>query len=234
MAVAFVQSVSKKWFGGSGLTETITFPGATSAGHLIPVFVAWSAGSGASIVSVSDGTNTYTPVRTNTNGTTGRSATYYVKNTGSGTFTITVTWGADPGFGFLCAHDVSGADTVAPLDQEIIALSIAPGVGANAITSTAKTTTAPGEYIFGAAFDEGGGATFTAGTGFGIRETQGGVGASEDQIQAAAGSIAATFTQSGDNFGTYHAGLMTFLAAGGAAAQVPYQPAYQQAPVMAQ
>lgn len=218
-ATAFVQSVSTKWFGGTGSPVTITFPGVSTAGNLIAVYCGWGAG-GVAVTTIGDGTNTYTdPGDTKINGTTGRSTTRYAKNISGGTFTVSVSWGADEGFGFCTAHEISGADTTAPLDQHAIVLDTGGASGTDAVAGSAVTTTTAGQYIFGASFDEGGGATFVAGTGYALRESQAGPGASEDiQSLGSAGSTTITFTQTGDNFGTYHVATMTFKAAGGGGA----------------
>src|SRR5439155_163368 len=67
--------------------------------------------------------------------------------------------------------------------------------GTNAITSTAATTTAPGDLIFGAVMDDSGVNDISAGTGFVQRQSVNNKDlASEDQVQGFAGLIAATNT----------------------------------------
>src|SRR5438034_11723784 len=132
MSAAFVQSKSKSWFGSSGTTETITFTSNITAGNLIVVVVAWQT-TLSTLTSVSDATTNYTLIDTVSEGTLGSLATLYLKNVPGGATTLTATWGADPGFGYLAAHEVSGCDTTAPLDQHVTNSQVAPGTGTDAV-----------------------------------------------------------------------------------------------------
>ena len=84
---------------------------------------------------------------------------------------------------------------------------------ANGATSTAATTSANGNLIFGVAMDDSGAfGTINAGTGFTRRASLNGMDmATEDLVQAAAGAVAATFTFTRAD--TYLAQMATFKAA---------------------
>src|SRR5207253_7840925 len=80
----------------------------------------------------------------------------------------------------------------------------------NAITSTAAVTTASGDLIFGAVVDDSGIiSSITAGTGFTQRLSVNDM-ATEDLVQVAAGSIAATHTFGGAH--RYLAQMVAFKA----------------------
>ena len=216
MAAAHVQHTSVRWFGGSGTSEsTANFGASVAAGNLIVVVVAWGTTT-STINSVADTAgNTYTLIDSGSDGTSGTMSTYYAKNVlGGAAFHVTVTWSADPGFGYLAAHEASGLDTVAPLDQHVIGPAQSfVGAGTFTPTSTAKTTTAGGEYIFGATFDDQGNGsanqTITAGSGYTLRASPDAWAATESQVQSSAGSIAATYS---DVLGAVQANLLTAMA----------------------
>ena len=79
----------------------------------------------------------------------------------------------------------------------------------NAITSTAATTTASGDLVFGTVMDDAGVNNTTAGTGFTLRQSVNNKDlASEDLVQTSGGSVAATFTFSAAH--RYLAEMVTF------------------------
>ena len=92
---------------------------------------------------------------------------------------------------------------------DVVARNVANGTtGSNAITSTAAGTTVSGDLIFGAAMDDSGLTTITAGTGFTQRQSVNNKDmATEDLVQTAAGSVAAT-----QNFGATHRYLAQMVA----------------------
>lgn len=209
MPAAFVQS--KQNF-NSGTTVSITFDSNVTAGNLIPV--ALYTDGDLTLDSVADNLgNTYTAVLTKVGGTSGAPFAWslYAKNINGGACTITATFSGS-GFHEIFAHEVSGADTSAPLDKSASNEQNSPGTGPNAVTSTAVTTTADGEYIFGFATGTQNN-TVSTGTGFTGRLTAFATSCTEDKIQTSAGSIAATFTL-GTDMPTISI-IMTFKAAGG-------------------
>src|SRR2546427_12351115 len=93
--------------------------------------------------------------------------------------------------------------------MDVVARNVASGTTAsNAITSTSAVTTSSGELIFGAVMDDDGVTGITAGTGFTQRQSMNNKAlATEDLVQAASGSIAATQT-----FGASHRYLAQMVA----------------------
>lgn len=205
---AYVNSAGASWFGGSGTSEGATLNGVT-AGNLLVVCIANA--NGQAVTGISGNSNTYTSAGTPKTDATCTLTTYYVTSANSGNTTVTVTWASDPSFGAIRIHEYSATDTSAPLDKYATNAQFNPGTSANAITSTSVTTTTDGQVIFGATFDAGGnGGTETAGTGFTGRGSSGEM-TSEDQIQSAAGAVAATFT-SNINFTNPYTVVVTFKA----------------------
>jgi hypothetical protein len=112
--------------------------------------------------------------------------------------TVTHTW-AGSNFGAAIAHEVNGMKLTSPVDNETGQV-VAVTTGTDNTTSGAVVTSTNGCYIFGCTFDvTGTGSTgAVAGTGYTSRVSDNSVATivSEDRIQAAAGSIAATFSSS--------------------------------------
>lgn len=216
-ATAFVQS--KAFNGFSGTDVAATFDANVTAGNLICGYVMWGwSGAQPTLDSVTDSLgNTYTLLHNPTNATPGAlkfaAAMFYAKNISGGADTVTATFSGSVSPRRIVIHEVSGADTTAPLDVSAMLAQSDPGTGTDAVTSGSVTTTASGDYIFGATADVSQGTTPVAGTGFTSREGAN-VMRSEDQIQASAGSIAATFTGS-NSIADYISGIMTFKPAGG-------------------
>lgn len=209
MSVAFVQSASA--LGGPAADLPVPFLSPVADHETIVVAV---MNYSTSITSVDDNYgNTYIPIANNpaNNGL----SLFYAKNVnGSGgvsNFTVTVHFLA-PEFGWAAASDVSGCDRTAPLDQ----FTITTGTGGTPATG-AVTTTSNGQYTFGA-FGGGSSSSFvSAGGGFTARESYaGGLFLTEDEVQSAAGSIAATFGPDNIN-GAWITGIATFKAAASAA-----------------
>ena len=216
--VAFVQS---KQFNGAStptsLTYSVTLTSAVKAGNLLAVHAFWGQGVAGDFTSCTDDIgNTYTAVDSvATNSDVVR--TFYAKNIKGGTPTILMTLSVARAFESLEVIEVAGCDVNAPLDQHVTNTQAAPGTGTDAVTSGAVTTTKNGEYIFGGvAVHNTVVMTQTAGTGYTVRDnapgdaTHGGF-TSEDKIQAAAGSVSATFTISNSQAVTTV--IMTFIPA---------------------
>ena len=122
-------------------------------------------------------------------------ATLYAFNIRAGANTVTVTFGTTGGYRRVIVSEYSGIAMTAPLDVTAKSQGTST-TAANGATSTAATTTANGNLIFGVTMDDSGNfATINAGTGFTRRASLNGMDiATEDSIQATAGSVAATFT----------------------------------------
>src|SRR5439155_17512044 len=124
----------------SGTSESFTFTRNVAAGNLLALYVGWGATTSA-VSSVSCGSDTPIAVDSNAQAGVGAARTYYVKNATGGATTCTVTWTADPGFGGFVGHEVSGADTSAPLDQHAIAYTIISPARTAAVTSRSLLAT---------------------------------------------------------------------------------------------
>jgi len=212
-ATAFVQSASISEF-SSGITDAVTLTRNVKAGNLIAVYVAWT-NTTDTLSSVTDSLgNTYTLVQNPTTlGAQGRAAGAYAQNILGGPCTVTATF--SPGAfsaRTIIVREISGADAFSPLDGSAAQGQTDPGTGADAVTSGAITTTANGDYIFGATTDQGHASTLNPGTGFtgGESFTSPVGGRSEDQIQGSAGSIAATFTNTNSPFADFVTLIMAF------------------------
>jgi hypothetical protein len=194
-AITFVQT--------AGLTDnspagTISqgFNANNAAGNFIVVAVSWGDNPAPSI-RASDGLgNTYTVATNDFDASAAQGlAILYAPNIRAGANTVTVTLGVTGGYRRIIVSEYSGISTTTPLDT--VAKNRAGGTtAANGVTSTSAFTTSNGDLIFGATMDDSGlFGTINAGTGFTRRATLNNMDmATEDAVQTAAGSIAATFT----------------------------------------
>jgi hypothetical protein len=197
MATAFVKS-KRNTSGTTGTTCAVTFDTNVTAGNLICGSVSWNGGTTTVLTSVSDGLgNTYTIVQRVTDAAR-CIATFYAKNISGGACTVTATFSSSQTFITIIVHEASGCDTTAPLDKNAGQAQAEPGTGDNAATSGAQTTTVDGCYIYGVTIECRSSTNYTAGTGYTLREVEGPneTCASEDRVQATAGSVAATYTKS--------------------------------------
>jgi hypothetical protein len=227
MPALHVQETSAKTFAPGASFPAAAFGGSVVTGNLIAVAVAW-ANTTQTLTSVTDSQgNTYTLVNNPTNGTdtTARFAMAYALNvTGGASFVVTANFSGDPGaWCSIAAHEASGVMTSSAFDGSAVQFDVnVPDGTANALNSTAITTTVDGDYIFAAAAAEGlaWGATISAGTGYTLEVDGGAAGdyATASQIQTSAGSIEALFTQTGGTaFFDGWAGIMAFKPVAAAA-----------------
>jgi hypothetical protein len=211
-ANAFVQYNEVKGLFPGVDRATVTLTGVVT-GNLLACGLGWSPTT-STFVSFGDGTNTYTAVD-QFNGGGGTNKSMYAKNVTGGTLAIEAIWSATVTSYSLICHEVSGADTSAPLDKSSTGNQLDPTCATDAVTTGSQTTTTNGQYIWGWAWSIGG-TVLTAGTNFTIRENDTGWPNTEDQIQASAGSVAATFTCTVTS--TFVSLMMTFKEAAAAAA----------------
>ena len=213
-AISFVQA-NASTNDAAASTIAQAFTTANTAGNLIVVAVSWGDNVAPSIRATDTLGNTYAiAINDFDPGNRQGLAILYAPNIRAGANTVTVTLGATGGYRRIMVSEYSGIATTAPFDAA--ARNRAGGTTAtNGVTSTAATTTANGDLIFGVAMDDSGSfGTITAGTGFTRRTTLNGMDmATEDAIQATAGSVAATFTFSRAD--TYLAQMAAFKAAPG-------------------
>src|SRR5438128_4164478 len=213
-AISFVQA-NASTNDAAAATIAQAFATANTAGNLIVVAVSWGDNAAPSIRATDTLGNTYSIATKQFDpGNRQGLAILYAPNIRAGANTVTVTLGTTGGYRRIIVSEYSGIATTSPLDAA--ARNRAGGTtAANGVTSTAATTTANGDLIFGVAMDDSGSfGTISAGTGFTRRTTLNGMDmATEDAIQATAGAVAATFTFSRAD--TYLAQLATFKAAPG-------------------
>jgi hypothetical protein len=212
--VPYVQSKSVSTDGTSDTIIPLTLTNNIVVGNKLAIFSFWNSAVGiAGFISCLDGLgNVFNPVDALDVGSDSQKS-FYCDITVGGACTITVTISPGSGFRGMVAHEVSGLLSGAP-DKHAIVTQVAPGTGADAITTGNVLTTTDGQYIFGAVHINNTVAmTVTQGTGYNDRESIDGTASvsaveSEDRIQAAAGNIAATFTQNSSQDAT--SCIMTF------------------------
>jgi fibronectin type 3 domain-containing protein len=177
-------------FESSTSSLSLAFPSAVTAGDFL--IVTGTAARPSSTLTISDSAGdvfvpAIGPVTDPNQDVT--AYVWYVVNAKGGADTVTIT--PNNGADALEIHvsEWSGISSTSPVDQT----SSATGRG-TAISSGSKTTTQNGELIFGYTFPN---QNSTAGAGFtGLSLINGDL--DEYQIQGAAGSVAATFTQASD------------------------------------
>jgi hypothetical protein len=168
------------------------------------LIVTGTAARPASTISISDILgNSYTPAMGPVTDTTQNVTMYiwYVANCKAGANTVTITPSTTAALE-IHVSEWSGLASVSPVDQT----ASATGTGTN-VSSGLQTTSLNGELLFGYGWvfnTASGGAGFTP-----ISLVNGDL--DEYEIQAAAGSVAATFTQAS---GTWFAAMATFKPAG--------------------
>jgi hypothetical protein len=188
---------------GSATTIAVTLGSAVGAGNT--VCGVFSCNSASTVTIADDKGNSY-PLQDNSvdGGVSQRVATFILQNITNGPQTITATASITTNFLALAVQEYSGVGV--PIDGHTTNTQDSLAAGTDAVTSGLLTTTKSGDLIVGLTVSVNLGVVCTAGTGFTIRQSRSSSGANvgifiEDQIQAAAGSIAATFTNAGtDNF----------------------------------
>jgi hypothetical protein len=181
-----------------GGTIAQAFSAANTAGNLIVVAVSWGDNPAPNIrAPTRSATPIWSPSTISTRAIARASRLCTRSTVAPAPNTVTVTLGTTGGYRRVIVSEYSGIATTAPLDVTAKSQGTST-TAANGATSTAATTTANGNLIFGVTMDDSGNfATINAGTGFTRRASLNGMDiATEDSIQATAGSVAATFTYS--------------------------------------
>jgi hypothetical protein len=217
--------------GASAVTDSYksnlraSFPGTTTAGHLIVATVSWDTSGGAQPkVSDSQG-NTYS-VATNGNNVALQQglAIFYAANIKGGADTVTLSPNISASYLRLNILEYGGVAASNPVDGIAQNIDTTGTSTASGVTSGSGVTKLSGDLIIGAVMgDSGNKTTVTAGTG----ATQRLVGnngavdplASADLLQTSTGSAAATFTFS--VAGSYQAQMVAFKAAAAGDPQPP-------------
>lgn len=217
MADAFVQAQSGVNF--IATTATAALSGNTATGNVIACYVWWKNIT-STVVSVTDGTNTLIDSGLGSQALNGNHTgqMFYKENiTGLTTPTFTVTMSTAPSEFSIAIVELSGRLSSGALDQKQWNTQNFTGTGTDFITSNTITTTTNGQAIVGMTHSEFSSINITAGTNYTLRTSGANKMFTETLTagdQAAAGSIAATFTNA-DNDG-WITGIMTFKAAAGA------------------
>jgi RHS repeat-associated protein len=205
-----------------------TFGSSVTTGDLIVVGVTDNGTSVPTNAITDNKGNTYTrAVQVENTSTDDYAAIFYAKNvTGGSSFAVTMT---STVAGSLAVQEYSGVATSTPLDQ------IATSTGASGNPTSGNVTTAiDHELYFGLAWNGNNGATWTAGTGYTLREniTNNASAerlATEDKVVTTATTTAATFTTSSTE--AFAAAIATFkpatTAGGGSATGTLAAASYQ-------
>ena len=174
-----------------GMSTTLAFPANNVAGNFIMVAV--RARFADQTFTVSDTrSNMYRRALTVNGSTDHTLAIYYAENIAAGPNTITVAMSTGPASIRLAIFEYAGLAQANALDVT------ATAAGSSASPSSGSaTTTAPGDLVVGV-FSTQSGRTFTAGSGYTIREAVSAAPSTnlmvQDRIQATAGAVTATAT----------------------------------------
>lgn len=183
-------------FGDAGATTIAqAFSSNVKGGSLIVVAVSWDTAATSTATCSDSRNNTYTNVATTTDTVMAQALrTCYAFNASGGPTTVTVTFGASSVSRRISISEYTGVALAAPVDISRTNLATSNTATDN-VTSTAGTTTTAGDLIYGVVMETDNGDTnISPGTGYNERIDVTGEMLAEDRIQAATGSIAATWT----------------------------------------
>ena len=209
MAGAIVQTAYTVDDSGATSTTVAATLSGVAAGNALVGFVGFGDGSGTTATGF-DGTS-YTAdaggkIRNTTDLQSGQ--VFYLPNAGSGSHTLTITFGIAVAFRRLRFLEVSGIQASAIEDKAIGAFQTGVGTGTDSISSTATAaTTNANDFVLGFQQDttniDPGSGTMAAGTGY----TLNGVNqilSLESKSVTATGAQTATFTDSKNSNRTCH------------------------------
>jgi hypothetical protein len=199
MSIAHVQGNANGNSNAGALTFAVTLGANVGSGNAVVGAVYWYGGSGQTLTSVTDDQGNNYTLGTSLDDTTdvllGRN--FYLGNITNAPHIITATAaGANLSKVSIVVDEYTGCVASAnPTDGQTGSFQASPTTATDAVTSTAITTTANGDLIWGSAACFAG-TTINAGTGFTQRQQQfsGMSNTTADKIQSSAGSVAATFT----------------------------------------
>jgi hypothetical protein len=200
MAITRVQGNTHQNGATSSSTVAVTLGAPVGTGNMLCVSIGSVHTSGTQTFTVTDDKgNTYTSVDALAD--TGNSfafGTAYILNVTNAPTVITATIriAGTPTAETFASIQVDEFSGVSAFDGHAINNQVSPATTANAVTSTAITTTANGDLIYGTVVDILGGGTITKGTPFTQDLSVASAYMTEHLIQSTAGSIAATFTAS--------------------------------------
>jgi uncharacterized repeat protein (TIGR01451 family) len=189
--ITLVQHASKD--AGTTTSTTLAFPSANTAGNWIAVVIRAGKAGQNFVVSDSRGNAYQKALQVSTTLDTVTLGVFYAESIAGGANTVTVSDSMSGGTLRIAVLEYSGIAASGSLDGTPV---MAEGTG-TALASPATTTSVAGDLILGL-LDTTDGATMTAGAGFTIEERVPASPATklavEDEVQPAAGSIAATAT----------------------------------------
>ena len=231
MAIAFVQAPDPG-ASGSGTSLGLAFVSNVTAGNSI--IVGCRTGGTTGTVTVADNLgNTYVQdAEQDQTDDLHRAWIFSAHNVTGGACTVTVTVSVSSTLR-MCIAEYSGLATSSTLDKTATAQHAASTTPSSGATGTLLI---PDELVVGAS-TVAADSTYTAGSGY-TRRTSAPSNAGtarmamEDKIVAATTGVTADWTLGAST--PWAALVATYKAASAAAGQVPYQPQYQSAPVMAQ
>ncbi|MDE2037654.1 MAG: fibronectin type III domain-containing protein [Patescibacteria group bacterium] len=216
-AVAYVQSASGSAWGASA---SATFPSAVTAGDIIAVAVGRNYSPTSSTIADDCGAGGASDAYTVVDAQDGVATAYAVAGR-TGACTVTYAW-ASSGTSEtnIAAHEISGVDATNPVDAHASYWQSGYGdyTAADSISSGAVSTSHDGDYLFGATQNVSlQSASVDAGAGYVLRQRvmNSLTTATEDRVQPAAGSAAATFTNGASCNGgcTFVTSLIAFAPA---------------------
>lgn len=190
-------------------TCVVTRNGVSAGNHLVLVL---SSNMSSDVITGVSGTNTYSRITNTLHSNAGITLVVYkAENSAAGNETVTVSLSASKSMN--CALlEYSGVLTSGSLDQSASGHN-AGSTATDGDASPSVTTTTNNQLIIGVITEtSGAGTSFVAGTGFTLR-ANGTIGTAYhnvviDKVQAAAGSISATWTA--DNSANYNTAIATF------------------------
>jgi hypothetical protein len=193
---AYVQSAKlvDYWMTGNNKISVSFSAGNVSTGNLIAGSVTWGSTTDP-LQSVTDSCGNSYSIAASTTGSSNSAAGFYAKNVKGGSkCQVTATFSSNEILKTIVIHEISGVDKNAPLDGSVATYTTGGG-GTNSLSSGTWTTTANGDYLFGAMMSPAANGTkVSAGSPWTLRnydnmhntETS-----SEDLIQASASSSSA-------------------------------------------
>lgn len=200
---------------GSSISVSRTYTGGERA-------VVWVTVGGATTITVTDGTNTYSAVGSQVVANSGDvQAVFECASCTAGTFTVSANFGTANAFRGIAVHRFSGLTGSGSLVGQA---QTAPGTGADGLTSTNLTPASQPALLLGISTDYNG-FTVNVGTGFtssavytNIDTANGSYTVSETKRLTSTSAVAATFTatSSPQNFVT-----LAYWAAEAASSNVP-------------
>src|SRR2546426_3960277 len=211
-APGFVQGTDTS---GTSASPSISFPSAVLNHSLLVACAGWTTTSITLNSVTSSPSNTWNSTTDANNSGNLRIQCYYAMNAASGTTTVTFNFSASVNWE-IAIHEYSGVATTSALDQQNGATGNSSSPSSGSVTPSVN-----GELIFAWTTNSFGVNSYTAGSGFTLRQSDLAFYASEDQVQGTAGAISATWAQGGSS-AQWAAKVLTFKATGGAVAK-PHQ-----------